>query len=390
MRFEFITAGRIVFGPDTVREAAEIAAGLGRRPLVVTGRDMRRAAGLLALLKERGAEPVVFDVPGEPDVERVRAGTAVARAHDHDVVMGVGGGAALDAAKALAIMATNPGDVTDYLEVIGRGQTLARPPLPCIAIPTTAGTGSEVTKNSVIASREHRVKASLRSPLMLPRVAVIDPELTYSLPPETTASTGIDALTQLIEPFVCTRTNPLTDGLCREGIERVARSLRRAFRSAQHPDATPDSAAREDMAIASLFGGLALTNAGLGAVHGLAGPLGGMIEGPHGALCAALLPQVVAGNLGALRERNPTSPAIARYAIVARLLTGEPSAAPDDAVSWLQQLVAELQIPGLAAYGVTPGLVSELVEKAARASSMKANPVELTPDELAAMVEAAI
>ena len=207
-----------------------------------------------------------------------------------DTVIGFGGGAALDAAKAIAILMTNPGDVTDYLEIIGRGKTLTEPPVPCIAIPTTAGTGSEVTRNSVIASREERVKVSLRSPLMLPKVVVVDPELTYDLPPAITASTGVDALTQLIEPFVCSRANPLTDGLCQEGIERVARSLRRAFESAGRGEAPADAAAREDMAVASLFGGLALANAGLGAVHGLAAPLGGMIGAPHGAVCAALLP----------------------------------------------------------------------------------------------------
>ena len=295
MRFEFATAGRIVFGAGALRDAGEIAAGLGRRPLVVTGRTADRAQPLLALLAERGAEPAIFAVDGEPDVEIVRLGTAFARAERCDCVIGFGGGAALDAAKAIAILATNPGDVMDYLEIIGGGKTLSVPPLPCVAIPTTAGTGSEVTRNSVIVSRQHQVKVSLRHPLMLPGVAVIDPELTYSLPPALTASTGLDALTQLIEPFVCTRANPLTDGLCLEGIERVARSLRRAFdgagdaqapsgalpgaatpRGAVPPGVAPSlAAAREDMAVASLFGGLALANAGLGAVHGIAGPWAG-------------------------------------------------------------------------------------------------------------------
>jgi alcohol dehydrogenase class IV len=384
MRFEFATAGRIVFGAGTLQAAGEIAPALGRRPLVVVGRSAERAEPLLALLRERDLSPAVFSVTREPDVELVRAGRAAAREQGCDFVIGIGGGSVLDAAKAIAALATNPGDVTDYLEIIGHGSSLAEPPLAWIAIPTTAGTGSEVTRNSVITSLEHRVKVSLRSPLMLPRVAIVDPELTYHLPPAITAATGTDALTQLIEPFVCTRANPLTDGLCREGIERVARSLRRAYQNGQ------DAAAREDMAVASLFGGLALANAGLGAVHGLAGPLGGMIAAPHGAVCAALLPAVVAANLRALRERAPVNPALARYQRVAEWLTDDPKAAPEDATSWLRALVADLKIPGLSTYGVGPATIAELVQKAVRASSMKANPVELTQDELAAVVEEAL
>jgi alcohol dehydrogenase class IV len=400
-RFEFATAGRIVFGPGTLQDAGGIAAGLGARPLVVTGRTPDRARPLLALLAERGADPAVFAVDGEPDVEIVRLGTAFARAERCDCVVGFGGGAALDAAKAIAILATNPGDVMDYLEIVGGGKTLSVPPLPCVAIPTTAGTGSEVTRNSVIVSREHGIKVSLRHPLMLPDAAVIDPELTYGLPPALTAATGLDALTQLVEPFVCTRANPLTDGLCREGMARVARSLRRAFDcagvgpdDAQAPGGahTPGGAvaAREDMAVASLFGGLALANAGLGAVHGIAGPLGGMIDAPHGAVCAALLPGVVEANLRALRSRMPESPALPRYRQVAQLLTGDPAAAADDAVTWLRRLVTDLGVPGLARYGVDSETVVRLVGNAARASSMKANPVDLTRGELAAIVEGAL
>jgi alcohol dehydrogenase class IV len=390
LRFEFATAGRIVFGAGTLREAAGAVAGSARRPLVVTGSTVERARPLLDLLAEQGASPVTFTVAGEPDVNAVRRGAAVARAEGCDRVIGFGGGGALDAAKAVAILATNSGDVLDYLEIIGRGETLTERPLSAVAVPTTAGTGSEVTRNSVIASREHRVKVSLRSPLMLPALALVDPELTYSLPPAITAATGVDALTQVIEPFVCTRANPLTDGLCQEGIVRIARSLRRAFASAGAGVGTVDTAAREDMAVASLFGGLALANAGLGAVHGLAGPLGGMIDAPHGAVCAALLPHVVEANLHALRERAPGSPALARYARVAALLTGDAAAAPEDATVWLRALVTELAIPGLGIYGVGPAEVEELAEKAARASSMKANPVELTLGELATIVKAAL
>ena len=384
MRFEFATAARIVFGPGVLRGSGEILAGLGRRPLVVTGSIRERAAPLLVLLLGRGVDAVTFAVTGEPDVDMVRRGTDIAREQRCDCVIGFGGGSVVDAAKAIAILVTNHGDVVDYLEIVGRGKVLAAAPVPFMAIPTTAGTGSEVTHNSVIASPEHRVKVSLRSPLMLPKVALVDPELTYDLPPAITAATGVDALTQVIEPFVCTRANPLTDGLCQEGMIRAARSLRRAFENGQ------DAAAREDMAAASLFGGLALANAGLGAVHGLAGPLGGMIRAPHGAVCAALLPEVVAANVYALRERAPRSGTLERYARVAALLTGDADATPDDAVEWLRRLVTDLEIPALRTYGVGPTTIAELVEKASRASSMKANPIELTHDELAAIVEGAL
>ena len=384
MRFEFATAGRIVFGPGTLSEAGPIARNFGGRALVVTGGTPGRAEPLLRVLSEQGVEAVIFPVAGEPRVDTIRNGTDIGRSERCDQVIAFGGGAAIDAGKAIAAMLTNPGELLDYLEIVGRGQELTRSPAPFMAIPTTAGTGSEVTRNSVLAAPEHRVKVSLRSPLMLPKVALVDPELTYDLPPAVTATTGMDALAQLIEPFVSTRANPMTDGLCLEGIERVARSLPRAVEDGR------DEAAREDMALASLFGGLALANAGLGAVHGLAGPLGGMHPVPHGAICAALLPPVVEANLRALRERAPQSEALDRYRRIAVLLTGRDGAAAEDAVQWLRDLVAELRVPPLGSYGVPRDAAAELAEKAARASSMKANPITLTPDELAGIFESAL
>jgi len=398
-RFELTTAGRIIFGRDAVEDVGDIAAGLGRHPLLLTGSAVERAEPLLALLLKQGVRATTFAVPGEPDVELVRAGTALARRERCDSVIGFGGGSVLDTAKAVAVLAVNPGDVLDYLEIIGRGNTLGKPSLPLLAIPTTAGTGSEVTRNSVIASPEHRIKVSLRSLFMLPRVALVDPKLTYLLPAALTATTGLDALTQLIEPYVCKRANPFTNGLCVEGISRVARSLRQAVRSAPSHvggtvvdrEPTPEEAvAREDMAIASLFGGLALANAGLGAVHGLAGPLGGMITAPHGALCAALLPPVVEANLRALREREPRSDALLRYDRVAQLLVGSADAVADDAVGWLRALIVDLDIPRLSFYGVGPEHIDELTDKAEAASSMKANPIRLTPAELRRIVESAL
>ena len=255
------------------------------------------------------------------------------------MVIGLGGGSVMDTGKAIAALVTNPGDMFDYLEVIGKGQPLVHAPLPYLAIPTTAGTGAEVTRNAVLESPEQNVKVSLRSPLMLPRLALVDPELTYNLPPEITASSGLDALTQLIEPFVSVKANPMTDAICREGMQHAARSLRRAYENGA------DEEAREGMSLASLFGGLALANAALGAAHGFAGPLGGMLHAPHGVLCARFLPLVMEANLKALERRQPEHPALGRYAEIAQILTGEKSATALDGIEWTSELVEALKIP---------------------------------------------
>jgi alcohol dehydrogenase class IV len=376
MRFEFATAGRIVFGVGTLPEAAREARAAGRRALLVTGKSAARAQRLRESLASEGIEVLHQSISSEPTVADVVEGSQKARAEAVELVIGFGGGSALDAAKAVAALSTNTGDALDYLEVIGRGQPLAQAPLPCIAVPTTAGTGTEVTRNAVLTSPGHRVKVSLRSPLMLPRLALIDPELTFDLPPDLTAATGMDALTQLIEPYVSCRANPMTDSLCVHGLWRIGRSLRRAVEDGNNREA------REDMALASLFSGLALANAGLGAVHGFAGPIGGMFAAPHGAVCAALLPWVVEMNLAALHERGGSSPALERYHEVARLLTGRPAARARDGVDWLHALLPSLGIPPLRTYGITDHDVPEIVMKASQASSMKANPLQLTPQEL--------
>ena len=384
MNFEFATATKIIFGAGTLREAGAAAQGFGQRALVVTGRDAKRAGPLLENLRKAGVGAATFSVTGEPELSTVDQGTALAKQERCDFVVALGGGSVIDAAKAIAAMMANDGELLDYLEIIGRGKALTKPSAPFIAIPTTAGTGSEVTRNAVLASPEHKLKVSLRSPLMLAKVALVDPELTYDLPPAIIASTGLDALTQLIEPFVCSRANPMTDGLCVEGIRCAARSLRVAFNDGQN------KSAREDMAVASLFGGLALANAGLGAVHGFAGPIGGSFPAPHGAICAALLPHVMAANLVALRQRAPNDAALRRYDDVARLLTGNSGATADDGVKWVYKLVADLRIPQLGGFGVREEHVADLIAKAAHASSMKANPVALTPEELAETLRAAI
>jgi alcohol dehydrogenase class IV len=300
------------------------------------------------------------------------------------MVIGLGGGSVLDTGKAIAALVTNPGDVLDYLEVIGKGQPFVSPPLPYIAIPTTAGTGAEVTRNAVLESGQHNVKVSLRSPLMLPRIALVDPALTYHLPPEITASSGLDALTQLIEPFVSIKANPLTDAICRAGMLHAARSLRRAY------DNGADEEAREGMSIASLFGGLALTNAALGAAHGFAGPLGGMLHAPHGVLCARFLPLVMEANIKAMESRQPEHPALPRYMEIARILTGDQRASVYDGVRWTDELVNDLNIPRLSAYGMSQQDFPEAVHKTQNASSFKGNPITLNERELTEILDKAL
>lgn len=384
MLFEFATAGRIIFGPGTLKQAPGALRPFGRRPLAVTGHDSRRARHLLELLARDGFETTTVSIGGEPTTDDITRAVAKARSAGCDCVVGFGGGSAIDSAKAIAALLTNDGPLLDYLEVIGRAQPLARPAAPCIVIPTTAGTGAEVTRNAVLASPEHRVKVSLRGPHLLPKVAIVDPELTYDLPPEITATTGLDALTQLIEPYVSSRANPFTDALCVEGMRRAARSLQRVVENGR------DAEAREDMALASLFGGLALANAGLGAVHGFAGPIGGMFPAPHGAICATLLPHVIAANVAALRSRAPTGDSLRRYDEVARLLTGNPHATSDDVAHWTRQLIATLKIPSLSTYGVSDKDFPAIVEASTKASSMKANPLALTPVELTEILHHAL
>lgn len=376
MVFEFATATRIVFGSGSLKEVAPSAAGLGRRALVATGSSPDRSVALADSLRTAGVEVVVFAVPGEPTIELVRQGTELARRERCDLVIAFGGGSAIDGGKAIASLITNPGDPLDYLEVVGKGNKLTSLPAPFIAVPTTAGTGSEVTRNAVLGSPEHKVKASLRSPHMLPRLAVVDPDLTLDLPPAITASTGLDALAQLIEPYVSVRANPMTDMFCLEGIHRAARALPRAFEDGHHRQA------RTDMAFASLLGGLALANAGLGAVHGFAAPIGGEFPAPHGAVCAALLPHVMDANIQALRTHAPDGDALRRYWTVASILTQDSNVAPEEGAAWIAQLCLRLRIPRLSSYGLCEGDVRGLVERASRASSMKGNPVVLSAGEL--------
>jgi len=376
MRFELATATRIVFGAGALAELGSLCAELGRRALVVTGKDPARAERARKLLAEKQISSSLLCIGAEPTTEDARRGLELARGAGCDLVLGVGGGSALDAGKAIAALLANGGDPLDYLEVIGKGRKITRRSAPYVAVPTTAGTGSEVTRNAVLEAPEHKLKVSLRSHLMLPEIALLDPTLTHSVPPNVTASTGFDALSQVIEPFVSNRANPFTDGLCREALPRAGRSLRRVYEQGD------DASAREDMVVVSLIGGLALANSKLGAVHGFAGPIGGMFKSPHGATCAALLPHVMSANLRALREREPDSAIVARYDEVARLLTGHAAARADDGIAWVREQAHALGIAGLGTWGVHAADADDVVAKARASSSMQGNAIRLSDEEL--------
>ena len=380
VRFDLAIPADVRFGAGRVSEVPEALLGLGAsRVLVITGRTTSRADAVRSALREAGVPSIPFGVATEPSIERVRAAVELLTEAGCDAVLGYGGGSAIDVAKAAAVLATTGTDPREHLEVIGAGRPIERPGVPCVAVPTTAGTGSEVTRNSVLSGGG--VKASLRSPLMLPKVAMVDPDLLIGLPAPSIAASGMDALSQLIEPLLSRRANPFSDALARDGIRRSARSLRRGYE-----DGMEDAGVREDLALASLLSGMCLANSGLGAVHGIAAAAGARLNAPHGAVCAAVLAAAMEVNLRALRDRAPEHPAIERMAEVATLLTSQPDASPEDAIAWLQELTAVLSIPGLASYGLNDVEIEAVVTAAQKASSMRGNPIELNDTEVSEIV----
>lgn len=380
--FEFLVPRRILFGCGTREEIGKPAFRLGSRCLFVTGSSPQRWADIISRLESGGISMTLWKVGGEPTISMVRGCVEKAREDGCDFVLAMGGGSVLDTAKAASALLTNPGDVLDYLEVVGRALPLVHPPCPLIAVPTTAGTGSEATHNAVIIVEEHGVKVSLRSPLLLPELVVVDPDLTVTVPPSITASTGLDALTQLIEPFVSRASNPITDCLCREGLLRVSRSLRRAYQDGSNREA------RQDMSLAALLSGMALANAKLGAVHALAAAIGGMQRVPHGLVCASLLPHVMEMNIKTAKASG-NSTIVGRFEEVARILTGRPDATAGDGIAWVRSVCEDLGVSKLGEMGIAENDMRLITLKALRASSMKGNPVDLDKDEIAAILSAA-
>lgn len=381
--FGLITAGRIAVGPGVARQALDAAPAMGTRVLVVTGANPARAAWLTEGLAAKGLAVDVISLPGEPSVADAEAGVARARAFAADAVVGIGGGAALDLAKAVAALAREPGGPLDHLEIVGLGRPLTRDPLPIVAIPTTAGTGTEVTRNAVLSAPEHRRKVSLRDARLLPRLALVDPDLLVGLPARVALASGLDALTQVIEPYLSALANPLTDALCRDAIPRALSALPRML------DDPADAEARADMAFVSLIGGMALTNAGLGAVHGLAGVIGGRTGAAHGAICGRLLPASLAANAAALAARAPLHPARARLDEVRGWIGASLGARAADAFAALAAWADARGLPSLEALGVTPQDRADIAEASASSSSMRGNPIPLTADELSALLATA-
>lgn len=419
--FDFFSPTRILFGRGRLAELGAVAASLGRHALLVTGRSSARAAGLLdevcRLLAAAGVGATPFAVAGEPEVETVDRAAGAARAEGCDLVIAVGGGSSLDAAKATALLAANGGSALDYLEVIGRGMRPERPGLPLVAVPTTAGTGAEATRNAVLGHAPSRRKASLRHEFLLPRVALVDPALTDGLPPAVTAASGLDALTQLLEAYLSRGANPLTDALALDGLRRAARSLPAASgltppgrAGALAPGIPTLRAARDDMALAALESGLCLGGAGLGVIHGISGPLGGRFPVPHGFACAALLPHAFAANArallaaaepppgaasGASSAGSPAPAATTKLVPLARALGvpvdgDDPRAAAEGVTAFLHDLVRRLAVPRLSAFGVTRESLGEIAREALASSSTRYNPAPLTAADLEAILAAAL
>lgn len=385
--FGIALPGRVLFGRGVAAQAAGLVAPWGGRGLVVHGATRGRAEWLLDDLAARGLDVLALPCGAEPDIDLLNTRLATARAHRPDWVVGLGGGAVLDLAKALAALIPAPGGVMDHLEVVGRALPLKVAPLPFAALPTTAGTGAEATKNAVIGLPDMGRKVSLRDDRMLARLAIVDPALTDDCPAGVTLASGLDAITQVIEPFVSARATPFVDALTRPAMAQGMGALMRLMQG-------QDAAARDALAYVSLTGGIALANAGLGAVHGFAGVVGGMTGAAHGAICAALLPAVLAENrrqaaVWAAKGDAAGAAAEARldlvFAELAGVLGGRPADAPDRLAEWTQGA----GVPRLGALGLDAADHPAVVRAAMGASSMKGNPIPLTEAQLLSILAAA-
>jgi alcohol dehydrogenase class IV len=386
MSFEFNTPSRIIFGRGQIERLADLGPAFGSSAMLVhagieTAAPVRR---IVKMLEAKQVKLTLIRQHGEPKAENVDSAAEKARRLECDVVIGLGGGSAIDAAKAIAGLLGNGGNVLDYVEVLGKGKKITRPAVPWIAIPTTAGTGAEATRNAVIST--DKFKVSMRSEHLLPRLAIVDPELTH-LSWQTIAASGMDALCQLIESYTSSGATAMTDTLALEGIRHAAPALRKSYER-------PGDVAGDAMAFAAILSGITLTNAGLGAVHGFAAPIGAHFDIPHGVVCAALLPPVIAGNVIALSDQPPTHPVLERYATIGRIVADHPSLDTDTAIAALQaftnQLVIDLHIPPLKNFGMHESHIPDLIFLARQASSMKYNPVELSDDALAGILRAGI
>ncbi|MBV7410548.1 iron-containing alcohol dehydrogenase [Maritimibacter sp. DP1N21-5] len=365
--FALTAPKRTIFGRGArVTASAEVAA-LGARVLLVRGRSVAWVDALAGDLTRIGCRLETVFTRGEPDLEDVRSAVRAARAHRADCVLSVGGGAAIDLGKAVAGLSPSEGDVADHLE-LGAARTLElSTPLPFIAIPTTAGTGAEATRNAVIGVPERRAKISLRDSRLVPDLALVDPALTDHSPRALTLASGLDAVTQLVESYLCTRANPVTDALCRSAIPSAIAALHRLMKG-------EDSKARDDMARASYLSGIALANSGLGIVHGLASVIGGR-GAAHGAICGRLLAPGLAVNYEVLKQQTGS---VARFHDVEDWLAKGLGVSGESGNRALRRFVGANGLPDLQDLGVLKADVEAIAELSLSASSTRANPVVLT------------
>jgi len=376
----------IRFGAGRVKEVAEVVASFGTTALLVTGGQSfvstPQWSALISTLDALGIAWQSLRVTQEPSPQLVDEAVARYRDTGIQVVVGIGGGSVLDAAKAIAGLLVCGNSVMDYLEGVGRGLSYKGPAVPLVAVPTTAGTGSEATKNAVLSVQGiEGFKKSFRHEALVPRVAIIDPELLVSCPKHLIASNGLDAFTQLLESYVSLNASPLTDALALSGLEAFEDGFWAAWETG-HPQAADGLGS---IAYASLMSGITLAQAGLGSVHGLASPLGAYFPIPHGVVCGTLVAEATAANIDALRQREPHAPALRKYANVARLLTGRQdadAAACDALVELLRAWCERLQLPRLSHFGMAREHVDMVVDNS-RGGSMRTNPIVLEPAELA-------
>lgn len=372
MGFMIQTPTQILFGRGMKDRAADAIAAFGPRGVLVHGANPARADWLAQDLRAKDCTVATLPCTEEPTQPILEAALVTARAFAPDWVVALGGGAVIDMGKALAALIPSPTPLMDHLEVVGRGLPLTAAPLPFIALPTTAGTGAEVTKNAVIGLPDHRRKVSLRDDRMLARLAIVDPSLTDHCPWKVTFASGLDAVVQVIEPYLSTRANDFSDAIAHPAIVRGLTALQRLSQA-------EESTARDELAWVSLCGGLALANAGLGAVHGLAGPIGGMCPAPHGAVCAVLLGPALEMNRRRADQNAQATHRLGQVCtIIAQALGGSAETAPQTVATW----VSRAGLEGLTAQGLALADHANVAEAALLASSIKSNPVPLTKSDL--------
>ncbi|KHD26710.1 alcohol dehydrogenase [Vibrio caribbeanicus] len=377
--FQFMTSTRIIFGEGALQSSLSVLNQFGYSVLLVSGKTTDRASVLINYLKSQNMRYQHVAISGEPNITMVEETALVGRKFKPDMVVAIGGGSVLDMGKALAAVIPNQGDVYDYVEVVGRNVPLKSKPLPFIAIPTTASTGSEVTKNAVLRSGQDQVKVSLRSPDMLADVAIVDPTLTYGTDLYTSGRGAMDTFTHLMEAYVCGDPNPLTDMICEEGLRRLSRSLLAGC-------IDDDFRARSDLSFAAMLGGMAITNAKLGAAHGLASALGGKLQAPHSVITARLAPHVMAENIKVAQQQGRND-LLSRYTHMAKLLTGKEDASREEAITWVSWALAKLNLPQLSQFGVCATSFETVAEDALKSVAIRGNPIPLTKERLTYILE---